>query len=128
MLYLTDGIGFAQPELDKIIVEEDKLQPDDFSLLRIRYKNISGALTSKDLPTGFELYDIRMPDVLPSKFKCCRMTLHQNEVHLRVQRVKTELENYAICYGFGHYCYCNITDGEYRALPSMGPIALKDYM
>ena len=128
MYHLTSGIGFAQPEFDKIIVEEDKLQPDKFSLLRIRYKNISGSLTSKDLPTGFELCNLQKPEELPSKFKCCRMTLNQNEVHLRVQMPIPELSDYAICYGFGHYCYCNITDGEGRALPSMGPIKLKDYI
>ena len=128
MYHLTDGIGFAQPEFDKIIVEEDKLQPDKYSLLRVRYKNVSGSLASKDLPTGFELCDVNKPEELPSKHRLCRMTLNQNEVHLRVQRPMAELADYALCYGYGHYCYCNITDGEGRALPSMGPIAIKEYI
>lgn len=128
MLYMTDGIGFAQPELDKIIVEEDKLKPDNFSLLRIRYRNISGALRSEGNPTGFEISNVNNPEELPGKFRLCKMTLHQNEVHLRVERPRKELKDFALWYGFGHYSYCNIADGEGRALPAMGPINLKDYM
>lgn len=128
MLYLTDGIGFAQPEFDKIIVEEDDLKPDMFSLIRIRYKNISGALTSTGIPTGFDMGKAGDIENVPDKFRFCRISLHQNEVHLRVERTKSELADYALWYGFGHYCYCNITDGEGRALPAMGPINLKDYI
>ena len=128
MLYMTDGIGFSEPELDRIIVEEDKFQPDRFALLRIRYKNISGALCSQGVPSGFEISDTREPEKVPSNFRLCKMSLHQNEVHLKVERPASELGDYALWYGFGHYCYCNITDGEGRALPSMGPIAIKEYI
>lgn len=128
MLYLTEGVGFAQPELDKIIVEEDKLQPDRFSLIRVRYRNVSGSLTSRDLPTGYEMSNANNADEIPNRFRFCNVSLHQNEVHIRVERTAEELRDYALWYGFGHYCCCNITDGEGRALPSMGPIKLKDYM
>lgn len=127
MLQLTDGIGFAQPQLDKIIVEEDDIQSDTFSLLRIRYKNISGSLCSSSVPTGFEISE-NNSDRRPTKHRLCRMSLHQNEVHLRVERTKKELLDYSLWYGFGHFTYCNICDGEGRAIPSMGPIKIGDFI
>ncbi len=128
MLYMTDSIGFAQPELDRIILEEDKFQPDRFTLLKIRYRNVSGALCSKGVPSGFGISDTREPEKTPGNFRLCKLSLHQNEVHLKVERPISELCDYALWYGFGHSFYCNITDGEGRALPSMGPINLKDFM
>jgi hypothetical protein len=35
-----------------------------------------------------------------------------------------KLADCELWYGFGNVFYCNITDGENRALPSFGPILL----
>ena len=51
-------------------------------------------------------------------------SLNVNEIQENIEEVK----DYEIFYGFGHDFYCNITDGDDRAIPSMGPIRILEYM
>lgn len=125
MHYLITGIGFAEPELDCIYVKKARYVPDLFSEIHIRYKNLAGNLKSCGVPFGFTLRekDKEIPTIKMIK----RIIVSQNEVVINVEIPSEKLGDYEVYYGFGNNFYCNITDGQNRAIPSMGPIKISDY-
>lgn len=125
MYHLVTGCGFAQPTIESISAMPEQFAPDSFTVLKIRYKNLDGALRSLGVPNGFTM---SRAEEKPSNYHLCQMSLHQNEVHILVEEKPENLKNYQLWYGFGHDFYCNITDGAGRAIPAMGPILLRDYL
>lgn len=125
MYYLITGCGFAEPALDKIYFKRGRYVPSLFTEIHICYKNIAGSLKSDGVPFGFSLG--RMEDEPPSIKFFRNISLKQNEVVISLECPMEELYEYELWYGYGNEFYCNITDGENRALPAMGPIYLKDH-
>lgn len=126
MNYLITGRGHPEPMLDAIYAVKDRYVPS-FSEIHIRYKNVSGELKSSGVPFGFTMKKTDSDDA-PSMAAFRKLLPAQNEVIIYIERPIEELFAYELWYGYGNNFYCNITDGENRAIPAMGPIALKDYL
>lgn len=122
MHYLVSGCGFAEPTIDKIYLSKTRYIPNFSTDIHIRYKNISGALRSKGVPSGFTLR--QKDEIRPTEKMFRKISLCQNEVIISVEIPTEKLKDCELWYGFGNDFYCNITDGENRALPAMGPIPL----
>ena len=126
MNYILTGCGFAEPILDKIYLKNDRYVPNFFSEIHIRYNNISGALKSCGVPHGFAIKTSDEKEPAERMFR--KVLLKQNEVVISVEIPMNQLSDYELWYGYGNAFYCNITDGENRAIPAMGPIHLQDYI
>ena len=61
----------------------------------------------------------------PSIKNIKRIFVAKNEVIISVEIPSEQLSDYEVWYAYGNDFYCNITDGENRAIPAMGPISLK---
>ena len=122
MHYLISGCGFAEPAIDKIYLSKTRYLPNFSTDIHLRYKNIAGALRSNGVPSGFAIK--QKGDPCPSEKMFRSVTLKQNEVVISVEIPMEKLADCELWYGFGNAFYCNITDGENRALPSFGPILL----
>lgn len=122
MYYLITGCGFAEPQLDKIYLKPERYIPQIFTEIHIRYKNISGSLKSSGVPCGFALR--KKGDEVPSIKNFRKISIKQNEVIISVEIPIDSLSEYELWYGYGNEFYCNITDGENRSIPAMGPISI----
>ena len=122
MHYLISGCGFAEPAIDKIYLSKTRYLPNFSTDIHLRYKNIAGVLRSNGVPSGFAIK--QKGDSCPSEKMFRSVTLKQNEVVISVEIPMDKLADCELWYGFGNAFYCNITDGENRALPSFGPILL----
>ena len=122
MNYLLTGRGHKEPMFDRAYVTKDRYV-SAFAEVHVRYENVSGDLRASGVPSGFALR--KRDDNSAACAKTIRRTvLCQNEVILRVEIPREELMEYELWYGYGNGFYCNITDGEDRAIPSMGPISI----
>lgn len=126
MHYITTGCGFAEPTFDNIYFTNTRYVPNFFVDIHIQYKNISGAFKSCGIPNGFALR--KSDEKEPSQKMFRKISLKQNEVIISVQIPLDKLAEYELWYGYGNDFYCNITDGENRAIPAMGPILLKNFI
>jgi sialate O-acetylesterase len=127
MNYLVSGRGCAEPMLDTVYVTPCRYTPTLFSEIHVRYKNVMGSLSSSGIPFGFF---VRKKDSKekPSMQMFRKISLKQNEVVIGIEISQKELLEYELWYGFGNSYYCNITDGENRAIPAMGPISIGKYV
>ncbi len=121
MLYLTEGIGCGEPEIEEITVQPHPYITD-WTELRIRYRNLRGQLTSVGFPSG---YMISEGDRIPSIESFQHISLVGNEVRIRFQLTPEELRRKDLWYGFGHHFHCTIIDEGGHPIPSQGPISLK---
>ena len=126
MHWLITGIGTAEPALDTLYAVRDRFVPH-FSEIHIRYRNLSGALTSSGVPFGFTLRRKGSGEA-PSIQRVRKILTAQNEAILCVERTIEELADYELWYGYGNGFYCNVVDQGNRAIPAMGPIDLKEYL
>lgn len=79
----------------------------------VRYRNVTGKLESKGVPTGFSLHD-HAGRTLPYVY---RTTLDGHMVILHTQQSRIELEGVFLSYGHGRFPYCNIMDCDGMGLP-----------
>lgn len=121
MLYTAMGIGSPEPEIESITAKED-ICVADWTDLCIHYRNLRGNLSSAGIPNGFML-SRNMEE--PSMEWIQHIGLQGNTVHIRCELSLDELRQRDLWYGFGHDIYCNITDSEDHAIPSIGPISLE---
>jgi sialate O-acetylesterase len=124
MYYLLTGCGYAEPEIDKVYITKGRYVPQLFSEIHIRYKNTAGSLKASGVPFGFAIKKTNSNEE-PSIKNIKRIFVAKNEVIISVEIPSEQLKDYELWYGYGNDFYCNITDGEGRAIPSMGPILLK---
>lgn len=124
MFYLLTGCGYAEPELDIVYITKGRYVPQLFTEIHIRYKNTAGSLKASGVPFGFAIKKINSKEE-PSIKNIKRIFVSKNEVIISVEIPSEQLQDYELWYGYGNDFYCNITDGEGRAIPSMGPIYLK---
>ena len=54
--------------------------------------------------------------------------LEEDRVVIRLELSREALRDRTLWYGYGHNFACNITDDLGRAIPSFGPIHLKDWI
>ena len=127
MYYLISGIGYPQPDIESIKLEKTLYAPETFTIIKIKFKNLCGDLKSNGNPFGFTLRKIGSNEK-PSIEYTSSVTLQKNVVCLPFEGNIEKVKEYELFYGFGHDFYCNITDGDNRAIPSMGPIRIKDYI
>ena len=126
MNYIITGCGFAEPVFDKIYFKNDRYVPHFFNEIHIRFNNVAGALKSSGVPHGFAIKKIDEKEPAERMFR--KVSLKQNEVVISIEIPTEKLSDYELWYGYGNDFYCNITDGENRAIPAMGPISLKNYI
>ena len=120
MLYLTEGIGCGEPEIESMeIVPHACVR--EWSELVIRYRNLRGSLVSAGFPSGFMTSE---GDEMPSESFMQHTFLSGNEVRIRFELRREELCRKDLWYGFGHKFYCNIADEGGHALPSFGPLRI----
>lgn len=124
---LITGEGLPEPDLERVYTTPDTCVPDAVTALHIRYHNVSGALTSAGAPFGFTIKK-KGNDGEPTMYRFQRILLSGDEIIIRIELSRAELRDYALWYGFGNQYYCNITDASGRAIPSMGPIDLAEYL
>lgn len=124
MLYLTSNIGCGEPMIESITAEKD-VCVTDWTLLRIRYRNIRGSLHAVGFASGFTLSEGEDP---PSKEGIQHIHVQDSEVQIRCEFSKEQLRQKALWYGFGHDFYCNIVDEADHAIPALGPISLADHI
>ena len=98
---------------------------DAGGVLAVKYKNLNGRLISEGRPTG---YAVSMsPDKLDRRH-IFRVDLHNDTAYVRHEIPYEQMKNAYLFYMFGNDTYVNITDEDGRAIPAMGPIALKEYL
>ena len=106
-------------------IESVEILPDSCSssvlALRIKFKNLCGALGSTGIPSGFSLSD---GNSIPDEGGIQRISLAEDSAIIRVEYDLETLRSKKLWYGFGHSFYCNIQDESHRAIPSFGPISL----
>lgn len=127
MYYLVSGTGNLQPEIDSIELEKGLYSPDTRTIVKIKFKNLCGDLKSAGVSFGFTCRKSGSSEK-PSIQDMTGIKLKKNVIQIGIERNIEEVKEYEIFYGFGHDFYCNITDGDDRALPTMGPIRISDYM
>ena len=123
MHYLLTGEGAPEPTLDSVYTTKNPYVPALFSEIHLKYKNVTGVLSSSGVPFGFTIRR-KDADTAPSMKNVQRIVVEGDEVVLRVEIPEQELSSYEVWYGYGNDFYCNITDGADRAIPSMGPIGI----
>lgn len=124
MLYLTEGIGCGEPEIESVTAEED-ICVDAWTLLQIRYRNVRGCLHSAGFASGFTLSDGEEP---PSREYIQNISVQENEVLIRCELNREQLRRKALWYGYGHDFHCNIADSAGHAIPAFGPLSLADHI
>ena len=127
MYHLISGVGVPQPEIESIEFEKGLFSPDTGTTLKIKFKNLCGNLKSNGVPFGFTFRPLNSSQK-PTIQDMTRIKIIKNTVCISFERNIEELKEYEFFYGFGHDFYCNITDGDDRAIPAMGPVRIKDYM
>ena len=123
MYYLITGCGFAEPELEKVYLKQGRFVPQVITEIHVRYRNLAGQLRASGVPNGFSLR--AKGEEKPSCKMFRKIILKQNEIVIVVEIPIEKLFEYELWYGYGNDFYCNIIDGQNRAIPAMGPIALK---
>lgn len=126
MQYLLTGKGHAQPNVGNIYLKRFSILPEKVTEVHIGYENVVGNLRANGVPCGFS-YRRCGDDSRPSAHNLCRIRTEQNEIVLRIEIPLEELMDYEIWYGYGNDFYCNITDEANRAIPSMGPILIREW-
>lgn len=124
MLYLLEGRGCGEPDIESVTAEEDVCVAG-WTLLCIRYRNIRGSLQAAGVPDGFTLSEGENP---PSRESIQNIRVRENTVCIRCELSREQLRRKALWYGFGHDFHCNITDSADHAIPAMGPVSLADYI
>lgn len=127
MYHIITGIGYPQPEIESIELECGLYTPDTSTMVKIRYKNLCGDLKATGVPFGFTIRAVNSTEK-PTIANVCSIKIQKNTVCISLEKNIEEVKEYELFYGFGHDFYCNITDGDDRALPAMGPIRIKDYI
>ena len=127
MYHLITDIGVPQPQVESIKLEKALYSPDKESIITIKYKNLCGDLKSNGTPYGFAYRKVGSSEK-PMIQNMSEIKLQKNVVKIRIEKNIEEVKDYEIFYGFGHDFYCNITDGDDRAIPSMGPIRILEYV
>ena len=127
MYRLMTGNGCAEPSPERIFVQRDSFVPQTFTDLHIRYANLFGDLRASGVPSGFALRK-KGDSGEPSVYRFSRILLHRQEAILRIEFPAETLADYELWYGYGHCTYCNITDGDDRAIPAMGPLDLAEWL
>ena len=127
MYHLVTGIGYPQPAIESIELEKGLYTPNDVTTVIIKYKNLCGDLKSTGFPFGFTYRKSGSEDK-PAMQNMTNLRLKKNAVCIGIEKSMDEVKEYEIFYGYGHDFYCNITDGADRAIPSMGPVKIKDYL
>lgn len=124
MLYLVYDIGKKQPRLSDMYVTKDINHANGSGYaLHIAYDNVDGCLTSKGVPYGFLFAkDGETPSM--ASIQCIRLI--ENEVVIRFELSLAEIQSLKLHYGCGVDFYCNITDSNSRAIPSIGPLTLEN--
>ncbi|MBR5681116.1 MAG: hypothetical protein IKX19_10735, partial [Clostridia bacterium] len=120
MLYLTEGTGCGEPEIESMEIVPHACV-SQWSELVIRYRNLRGKLVSSGFPSGFMISE---GDEMPSEGFMQHVSLTGNEVRIRFELSRKELCRKVLWYGFGHKFWCNITDEEGHALLSFGPLPI----
>ena len=124
MLYLTDGVGCGEPEIESITVQPHACVTL-WSELRIRYRNLRGNLISVGFPSGFMLSE---GEEMPSVGSIQHTSLVGDEVRIRIELTPEQLRKKDLWYGFGHHFHCSITDEGDHPIPSQGPIHLWEHI
>lgn len=124
MLYLVYDIGKKQPRLSDMYVTKDINHANGSGYaLHLAYDNVDGCLTSKGVPYGFLFAkDGETPSM--ASIQCIRLI--ENEVVIRFELSLPEIQALKLYYGCGVDFYCNITDENQRAIPSVGPVCLEN--
>lgn len=123
MHHLLTGEGMGQPEL--IDVKEcPHSYEKSFGSVCVRFKNVTGALSSLGAPSGFLMRD-RGGTEKPSMEKFQRIELAGDCAILHTEFTPSELRSKEIWYGWGNDTYCNITDGADRPILAFGPAFLE---
>ena len=121
MLGLINGYE-TEPAFDSVTLLPDIIVPSWY-VLNIKYNNVGGGLISAGVPSGFMLSE---PDKAPAMTWMQHTSLIGDTVQIRTELTAEQLRRMSLWYGFGHGFYCNITDKHGHALPSLGPIGLKN--
>ncbi|MBR4866388.1 MAG: hypothetical protein IKU11_06850 [Clostridia bacterium] len=119
-LVMNGGIG--EPRVAEITAEPDEICPG-WTNLSVKYKNVAGKLSSAGFPRGFTL---ALGDEEPSEVQIQHLELDGDRVVIRIELNREALKERTLWYGYGHNFTCNITDGLGRAIPSFGPVSLKN--
>ena len=120
MIRLTEKGEGNQPRTDSVTIIPDP-RSDRVNTVCISFKNTAGALCSCGVPSGFSFSEDDSP---ADTAGIQRILLSEDRALIRVEFPIDELRRKKLWYGFGHSFYCNIRDGEGRAIPSFGPIEL----
>ena len=113
--------GHAKPiDLDTI----EWLHPDCYrSIIRLRFKGVSGRLTSPGMPTGFEFIPVKEN----SNHALYRVDFDPTDpaaVLLGIYGKVIEGEQFQLMYGPGRDPYVNIVDEKDIPIPAFGPLEL----
>lgn len=127
MYHLITDIGIPQPQVESVKLEKSVYTPDSVTIITIKYKNLCGDLKSNGIPSGFSYRRVGSLEK-PMIQNMTGIKLKKNVVQIGIEKNMEEVKDYEIFYGFGHDFYCNITDGDDRAIPAMGPIRISEYM
>lgn len=127
MYHLVSEIGYPQPTIESIRLKKGLYVPDLVTVIEIKYKNTCGDLKACGVPFGFALRKMDF-EGKPTIRDIEKITIKKNTICISIEKNIDEVKEYELFYGFGNDFYCNITDGEDRAIPAMGPIKIKDYI
>ena len=115
----------APPQMDRCWIEDTNSKGywmSDWVKIIIRYKNLHGRLISPGRPMGFDVLS-NQADRLPQFVY--KTKLNGDKAVLYLAATREELTNSELYYGHGQDPACNITDMTGRAIPVMGPIAIR---
>ena len=125
MHHMLTGEGKAQPEIADITFSQNAVG-SQFYTICIKYANIFGTLQAPGIPGGFGLKD-KEEEKRPSMENIFKVEFCEERVYLRTGWTLDELCEKELWYGWGNDTYCNIVDGEDRAILAFGPIFLEKW-
>ncbi len=123
MSVLVGGEVIVSPQFDGFEIVQDEYVPFHINV-KVHFKNVVGNLKSSGVPFGF----VMMKNPNEPMREIARIILEDNAVRLKVEIDPKEIEDFYVCYGWGNTYYCNITDEAERAIPSFGPLKIKDFL
>lgn len=111
------------PRLESVNLHTDP-KSSQISVVDIRFKNVTGSLISKGIPTGFYVSENKYKQGSDVLFKT---EIHGNTVKLSLWGTARENSDKYLYYGFGLNPYCNLTDSAGHGILCCGPIKMSNY-
>lgn len=120
----------GQPELANPVLKRVELRQTEGHLsagktsVVLTYDHVLGELRADGVPSGFSvtLFE-EIPYLFPNKL-IHRVVPHGNQVEIVTGYTAEQLQHGYVWYGAGPNAFCNLHDGEGRALLAMGPVPI----